>query len=744
MDTSSVPFCIHIVRASVSTAIAQVLMVAGALAQTPPSTAPEVSVLEEVVVTANRRAENSQKVPIAVTAITAESATAVGITDMQSLANAVPGLRIDRATSTALPYIRGVGSPAGQVSNEPPVAIYVDDIYMPAAGAALANFSSVAGIEVAKGPQGTLFGRNATGGVVQVFTKNPSSEPSMDVSVGYANYNTFSGSVYATGGLTDTLKANISLYGGDQGKGWGDNVTTGDDAFDLNRYIGGRIKLLWEPSDATSVLLTVDYDKTKSGQGYYRPVEGTIGAGFYPAPPDYYDLVDHTDPHWQVEQAGVSAKITHDFTQTRLVSISAYRDTTQDQYFDQSGGPIPLVIVDLSGPTKTFTQEFQLLSPEDSKVSWIGGLFYMADESGYQPLRLSGLAFSAQGLDFLSSHSEQKTKSYAAFAQATLPIFEKTRLTLGARYTRDERDMAVTQQIQVTGFGDVGGKLDSRSKTFSKPSGRASLDYQFTDDIMGYVSYNRGFKSGTFNAVVTGPAIGDAVKPETLDDYSVGAKSEFFDHRLRVNTEAFYYKYKNIQATRIVPGGTALSNAAKATIKGIDVDITAMPTEGLTLTAAFELLDGEYDDFPEGVFWDYAPISFGISNIAREPGPNLEGYDTVYTPPFSASLRATYTHETPMGTWDFNVGYNHTGDYFFDPDNGKGQLKDSHDKQPKLDLVDASIGWASPSGMYDVRLWGKNITGEEYVSFGFEEALLTQIAPAPPATYGITFGMHFE
>jgi iron complex outermembrane recepter protein len=720
--------------------------VADPAASAAPAQASETTTLTEVVVTANRRAENSQSVPITVEAISASSANAFGITDMQSLANAIPGLRVDRGTATALPFIRGVGSPVAQISAEPSVAIYVDDVYEPALGAALSNFSSVSSLEVEKGPQGTLFGRNATGGVIQIFTKNPTADPAVDLNLGYANYNTRSGSLYATGALAEGLAANISVYGSDQGEGWGHNLTTGDPAFQENRFYGGRVKLLWTPTDKTTVLLALDHDDTKSSQGFYRPQFGTVGAGFFPAPQGFYDIVDHTNPFWDVKQTGVSLKITQDVDWAKLVSISAYRSTIQEQYFDQAASPIPIVVANLIGPDRTITQEFQILSPGSSRISWIGGFFFMHDASGYDPLGLSGLAVAP--LIFASSYTSQVTKSYAGFAQATWAIVTDTHLTAGLRYTTDQRELSGGYVLNVPGAGLVSGNISNspQSASWSKPSGRISLDHEFLPDFMGYISYNRGFKSGTFNAVVTpGTTIGAPVQPETLDDYSIGEKVEFFDHRLRLNSEVFWYSYKNIQVNRIVAGGTALSNAAKATIKGLDIDAAWVPTEHLTLSAGIELLDGHYDSYPGGLYWIYSPnAALGVSNINPPIAPNLAGNKTIYTPPFSLTMKADYVYPTSVGNLDFAIAYNHGGGYYFDPDNGKGQLSPSLDRQPLLNLVDASVAWVAPNGRYDVRAWGKNITGQKYISFGFEEALLTQFGPAPPATYGVTFGVHFK
>jgi iron complex outermembrane receptor protein len=263
---------------------------------------------------------------------------------------------------------------------------------------------------------------------------------------------------------------------------------------------------------------------------------------------------------------------------------------------------------------------------------------------------------------------------------------------------------------------------------------------------MGYVAYNRGFKSAVFNTVVFPSApIAKPVNPETLDDFSIGAKSEFFDHRVRLNAEAFYYDYKNVQINQILNGLSVLSNAAAATIKGIDIDTTIVPITGLTVTAAIEVLDGHYNSYPNGLLWVYAPgCAPASTNCNPAVAPDLSGNKTIDTPPFSASFTVNYLQHTDMGELEYNLAYSHGGDYFFDPDNGRGQLSPALDKQPKLNLVNASIGWSSHNEKYNVRLWGKNIFGQKYIAFGTESQFGTQQGPAPPATYGITVGVHLK
>jgi len=277
---------------------------------------------------------------------------------------------------------------------------------------------------------------------------------------------------------------------------------------------------------------------------------------------------------------------------------------------------------------------------------------------------------------------------------------------------------------------------------------------------MAYVGANRGFKSGLFNPVVLpGAGIDPPVAPEVLDAYTVGEKADFLDHRLRVNVEGFWYKYKNIQVDEVLSGVTHITNAAAATIKGVDLDVTVIPVEHLTVTASLEGLDGTYDSYPNGTFFAYNPITGGNCTflpgnsggcLALPPNYNaatgnwdLKGNKTIQTPPFSSSLTFAYTANSPTGEYTLSLAWNHTGNYYFDADNGKGQIAPSlplNDKQPTVNLLNASVSWVSNDGHWSARVWGKNLTGLQYISFGLEDSFATQDSPAPPRTFGITFG----
>lgn len=738
--------------------------------------------LETVVVTANKRAENAQRVPIAITAVTADDAGKLGVVNGQTLAQIIPGLQLNRQTNGTTPFLRGVGNPSNQAGTEPAVAMYVDDVYYGSTSVALTNYNSIQRIEVLKGPQGTLFGRNATGGVIQVFTRDPSDEAQTQLSLGYANYDTPSGSFYTTGKLSDNVAANLAVYGEKSSGGWGRNFTTGNPTYRSENF-GGRIKVRWNLGESTTAMFNADYDDYKNQQAvYFRPAPGTrSNAGALSDPPaGRFDTFENIDPKADVAQHGASLKLTHDFSANRLVSITAYRKAEATQLFAQDGSKTfrlnPLLVYN----DETYTQELQLLSGEDSRINWVTGAFFLKNEVTVEPFVFNGL-FAGGGLNGKGAYSTQKTDSYSAFVQASIPVGEKANITAGARYTNDDRSLTGGRQ-NVTATGTPTVKVPATnsglSRAWSKVTGRLSFDYQFADDFMGYVAVNRGFRSGMFNTIIppdfvnavpAASVLDPPVQPETLDAITAGFKSEWANNTVRLNVEAFHYKYDNLQLQKVfsIPGGgtaTQLQNAAEATIKGVDIDILWQPTDRFTMNAAFQFMDGEYDDFPNGQFFVYRPVpggncAFVIKNAGNCVGAlppnydattgtwNLKGNKTIQTPPFSASINGTYTVPLSSGSeLDLTLNYSHTGDYYADADNGLGQIAPStpnNNRQDLINMINASVTWRSADEKWNVRLWGKNLSDEEYWSFANETGTVTKQVPAPPRTYGITFTTTF-
>ena len=445
--------------------------------------------LDEVTVRANRRDESNQRVPGAVSVVPGQALAKFGPADLQSVAALVPGLLFNRQANASIPFLRGVGTPVGEAGDEPSVALYIDEVYIPAGSASLANLTSIDHIEVDKGPQGTLFGRNATGGVVQVITKNPTDTREWQFSAGYGNYDTSSADLYANGAIASQLLANVSLYWSNQSEGWGRNITTETPAFRSRDY-GGRAKLLWQGQERTSALLSFDYDLTVTQQGLgFRAFPGTgslnplppFPNGGIPPAPDYYDPNENFNSNGSDRQFGVSLKVSEDFENSHLVSVSAYRDTRADYLLDEDSGPLPLVNVQIATPETTFTQELRFVSRSNAHIDWIGGAFYFNDKAGFDPTHFTGAAFAP--LPFANSYGTQITQSYAVFAQARGSIGENTHLTLGGRYTRDER----TERAAATfGAGPIVPAPNSpQSMTWSSPTWRVVLDRQLTPNVLG-------------------------------------------------------------------------------------------------------------------------------------------------------------------------------------------------------------------------------------------------------------------
>ena len=292
--------------------------------------------IEEVVVTAQRRAESMQDVPISVSAVTADTLQTLGAIDVLDLASTAPGLYVGRQLASPLIYLRGIGTTSTQGGQESPTALYVDGVYYAELPGLNFSFNNIERIEVLKGPQGTLFGRNATGGLVQIVTKDPSQDAQLDIGFTAGNYETFGGKLYATTGIGDNLAADIAFVGSDQGEGWGDNLTLGVETGLTDDY-GVRSTWLWTPSDATSVRASFDWTKTETTVGLSRqaaPGAQSFLTGQGP-PDDIFDDLSNIENNEEIEAVGAALKISHSFDAVDFVSITGYRDTDTDLNFDQ-------------------------------------------------------------------------------------------------------------------------------------------------------------------------------------------------------------------------------------------------------------------------------------------------------------------------------------------------------------------------------------------------------------------------
>lgn len=686
--------------------------------------------IRDIVVTAQRREQKLQDVPVAVSAITAESMRASGIAGTNDLSFAVPGLELGRQNGAIAPFIRGIGIRSTAPGEESAVPLYIDGVYMPTLSAGLLSLENVERIEVLKGPQGTLFGRNATAGVIQIITKEPKDSLQMDARVGYGNLDTAEGSIYLTGPIASGIRADIATFVSHQGEGWGKNRATGNDVFKGSEY-STRTKWVFDLAEDTELKISADYSRViPNTPPAYSPMKGkilTTGSGPYAYTTGYdgfYNVNENRDVRVISKQWGANAQLRHGFGTIDLVSITSYRWNKILWRFDQDGGPINAVSADSVEPSKTWTQELQLLSSNDSAFQWIAGLYYFDNAAKYTPLGLYGTnpPFSIFSLDRFAT---MKARSYAGFGQGTLELDAATRLTAGLRYTHDTR--------KIDGYDLRNGVLFAPSvgrqkATFEKLTWRLSFDHRFSDDMMVYGAVSRGFKSGVFSAVAY---LDPAARPTTLDTYEIGFKSDLLDRTLRLNGAVFYNSFKDVQVQSQVVGGIKLNNAAKARTYGFELEADARPFRELSVRASVTYLNGKYNSYPGASFYN--------RTNSQTTGPvvgDASGLDTIYTPDLTGSLSADYTIGSSIGDFIVNGAWVYNDGFYFDPQNAV--------RQPSYNLLNASLGYRAKEGAWGVRFWGKNLAGEHYYTAIIPQTYGDTATPAAPRTYGITLELHLR
>jgi iron complex outermembrane receptor protein len=679
--------------------------------------------LEEVVVTAQRREQDSQKVPISISAFSEKDAEKLGIRSTDELAAVVPGLSYFQLFNGAAFFIRGIGKSDTNTGQELPVAVYIDGAYLATPTGGLFSLNNIDHVEVLKGPQGTLFGRNATGGVVQVVTKQPQQDPSLDVSVGYGNYGKQQESLYGTMGLTPTLAADIAAYYTSQSEGWGHNLNLNTPVY-MPREFDLRSKWLWTPNDDTSITLAADFANVYSDVGTALAIwPGATGFLGYKNV-GWYNIDSDISPFSAYQQFGVTLTAKENLSWALFNSISSYHDLKERVNYDGDGTPIFGEVAGRKYPADTLTQELQLLSPKSSTIQWIGGFYFLNQTTATNPLTISGLALGAGPTFVLNQDASQHTDSYAAYGEATFPIAgDDTHLTTGARYTLDKRELWSKSNDN---FNDVYPTINQEAQ-WSSPTWRVVLDHQFTPDVYSYLQYTRGFKSGQFNVIAPS---NPPVKPEKIDAYEMGTKTTLFDRRLRLNGAVYYYDYSDIQLTRVILAGNELYNAAKAKIKGADADFDFAATRNLELRGGVSYFDGIYSSFPNAPAFYPA---FGGGNTSATI--DATGKFMIDSPKWEGNVAAVYTIPSSIGSFSVTGLYSINSGYFFEPDNRV--------RQPEFHIVNATLEWKSLSETFGIRLWGKNLTNAEYVSFNTENAFGDQYSVSPPRTYGIDLLYHF-
>lgn len=707
---------------------------APALAQdAAPAVQDQVNTVDDIVVTARRRDERLQDVPVAVTALTAKALDDLQTSDIGDLQGSVPNLSLHEGdANNAVVYVRGIGQVDSLAFADPGVGIYLDDVYLGRAQGAFLSVYDVDRIEVLRGPQGTLYGRNTIGGAVKFVSTPLSAVFGGRVEATVGDYGLVEARA-SVGGALDASgawlgKAALSLARRD---GYSDNAFNGQDDGDRDQ-IAGRLSLEYRPNDDLSVRLNIDGSRDRPDTSR-TPARATSVFGLYPATTDDPFQVDaNFNDQADLDTFGVALTADYAISDTLSVkSVTAYRSMAYASHLDLDATPQAFFGVYVDEDQHQFSQELQLTYAGD-RLNAVAGLFYF-DETD---LTYSGLLGPAIGL-VTGSINDQRNRSYAAYGQIGYALTDRLNLTAGLRYTYEDKDFARTQTLYLAAPTSVPGRNDpgllltdiDTSATWDSLSPKVGLDYKVSDDILAYVSVSRGFKSGGFDGRANNDAGATPYDPETLWAYEAGLKTTLLDRRLVANLAVFWNDYTDLQLSSFAAdagGGfiALFTNAGAATIRGAELELTARPMAGLTVNAALGYLDAQYDEY----------IGPGGIDISQDR-------ELVNAPEWSGRLGAVHVAELGENG-SLTVGASAAWRSKVYPTVSSSEVL----AQDGYALIDAFVRWTDRADALFVELGGKNLTDERYIEQGFDlsDSLGYQLAYyGAPRTVRLTVGYRF-
>jgi len=723
----------------------------------------QAQVLEEIVITATKRSESLQDVPIAVTAIDSRTIEQAGITNVEDIALRTPGFSMG-TYSAAQPmlYIRGVGSNGrGAAGGEASVATFVDGVYMNRASAGATELFDLEAIEVLRGPQGTLWGKNAAAGVVNVRTQKPGQEFEAKVKVSAGNYESRGIQGLVSGPLSDTIAAKATVSVKERGDVFESAYSSDADTGDMDSK-ALRAQLAFTPSSSFSGLITADHIKDERGglnvNPQLNPGAGTgdivnflanggypILKGAIPSLPDlsavpkigFHDTLLEDPGHQNVENSGLSLQMDWDLDDITITSITAYRETETDMANSTVGmGLQAFPIFDITQFTQEksemFSQEIRIAGSSDN-INWqTGAYFFQEDVSraeggafliGPAALLVSPALIPAEGLT-LTDRFEQNAEnnSIAVFGQGTWSVTDSLDLTFGARFSQDKKDFSTVGTPGIGLFATEAYDINASEK-WTSPTYNFSANYQFTNDVMAYVSAASGFKSGGWGTLPANKLAAETpYDEETAVNFEVGVKSMLLDNTLRLNAAVFKTDYQDLQVatnlpscdTTICPVGTV--NAGEADIQGIEVEFEWGITEEFSLQGNYAYLDTEYSKFDSP---GLIPFEGNKLRNAPQNAYNLVAlYETHLNSGAELSYRAEYLFKGETEQEIQNYDVSRKGEY---------------------SITNFRAGYTSAGSEWEVAAWVKNAGDEEYLAHSYYQGGFGGLyIPAMPRTLGVS------
>lgn len=765
----------------------------GVAQQSPAGADPASGSLDEVVVTANKREESLQRVGLTVTAISANQLAEQRITSLQDVAAAVPGLAFAPTPSnTPIFTLRGIGYNGNSLGAYPAVSIYVDQAPLPFPVMASHSAYDLERIEVLKGPQGTIFGENSTGGAINYIAAKPTNHFEAGGDISYGNYNAFQENAFVSGPLADNLRARLSVNASNQ-DGWQYSVTRPNDKNGQQSYFAGRLITDWDATSAVRFSLNlngwVDKSPPQAAQlvAMIPQVPATVQPGqlTVPFPPSNPRAADWGPATPTGDRTFIQAALRTDIDlphDIALTSLTNYADFTQKQVADVDG--TPLAIEDLikdDGDIHTFTQELRFAGKGDAYRWLVGGNFEKSETFEDQVTDYSNDSQSNAANLYISESGtpvRQDLTNIAGFFNGEYDISPQFTMHAGARYTSTKDEVNICSYSPGNGnvatlfniLGDLLGKVPftpigptgcytlNQNMVPGEPfvsslkqgnvSWRVGLDYKATDDTLVYGNISRGYKAGSFPSLSASTFVQlQPVSQESVTAYEAGVKTMFWDHRARLNAAVFYYDYKDKQiegkeADQIFHVLNILVNVPKSRVLGVDADLTVEPVKGLTLGSSVTYLDSRIQEYT------------GIDVLGNTA--NFAGQSLPFTPTWSGRVNAEYRHVLPNGAAPF-AGLSVSGqtssttvpggNYVTIPASSVNRVYPG-DTYPfetnSYAVIDAQLGYEATDGRWKVMLWGKNLTNKYYWTNVVASNDAIGRYAGRPATYGITVGFKIK
>lgn len=709
--------------------VPSVLLLAGPVLAAPQSSEaePPVAALEEVTVTAEKRKESLQDTPISIAAFSGEALETKQIASLADMTTLVPNLQISphpNTGTTVRAMIRGIGEPSAVQTRDNPVAVYIDGVYVGRGQGLASELAELERVEVLRGPQGTLYGRNATAGAINFITKAPQlGEFSGQQAFTVGRFDEFRSRTSINIPVGDTLAFDLA-YVINKKHGFVQNLGAGSSRFgDTDRH-GARGAMLWKPLDTFEARYTYDSTWLEDTSLYvaavpFYPAEGRLPrsgtSGAVPLRPG--------DSHVQGHNLTLNYEVAANLT---IRSISGYRevrDETNQAYNPAVVRPFLPLYNFSTTDQRQFSEELQFIGDAfDGGLKYVGGLYYFR-ESGDGLAQTTTLAARNPRLfDWMN-------KAYAVFGQATWTpgvLDKRLHLTLGARWSKDEREASVFE-TRIPNVGPTTVVINAAgASSFDDVSPSGTVQFDISPDINVFARIAKGYKTGGFNPTASSAAaFALGFDPETLVSYETGIKSEFLNRRIRFNATAFYSDYDDIQTNVFNPINTRIFdviNAGKAEIKGIEIDVTAMLLEGFIVSGSYGYVDPEFKKV----------VDLGGNDITP-------GFHFPHAPKNSFTLGADYkSPQTPVGIVDVSLGYGWQ-DKFFGVTTGGNIIADSYG------LLNGRIGLSDVAGIEGLKIavWGRNLTDETYYATHFAFGDVAVAMFGEPRTYGVDLSMRF-